>query len=45
MKMQRDLFTVADQCIVQLVLEWAQPGLVIPPVKEAAEENRLSDLL
>ena len=45
MKLQRDLFTVADQCIVQLVLERAQPGLVIPPLKEPAEENRPSDLL
>jgi hypothetical protein len=41
----KDLFTVADQCITQLVLERAQPWLVVPPLNEPAAEKPLSNLL
>ena len=40
---QQALFTVAHQCIVQTVLERAEPGLVVPPLEElaaAAPQNR-----
>ena len=41
----KDLFTVADQCITQLVLERAQPWLVVLPLNEPAAEKPLSNLL
>ena len=39
------LVAVADQCIAQTVLEWAEPGLIVPPLEEPLAENRLADLL
>src|SRR5215813_14150009 len=41
----RDLLAVADQCIIQRVLERAQPWLAIPPLMEPLAENLLADLL
>jgi hypothetical protein len=35
----------ADQCIVQNVLERAEPALIVPPLEEPVAENGLPDLL
>ena len=37
-------FMIANQCIIQMELERAQPGLVILPMQETLAENRLPDL-
>jgi hypothetical protein len=37
-------FMIANQRIIQMELERAQPGLVILPMQEALAENRLPDL-
>jgi hypothetical protein len=39
------LFTIADYCIGQSVLERSEPGLVVPPLQEPLADNRLADLL
>ena len=39
------LFAIASQRIAQGVLQWPEPGLIVPPLEESLAEEGLPDLL